>query len=70
MAETSDMPKMVAADITERGRVYYLVNAQYDFIDEVKTFLDWKAATKRAHQPPKPTALACCGITASLHNAA
>ncbi len=40
--------KMVAADIPDRGRMYYLVNNQYDFLPEVKEFLDWKAATRRA----------------------
>jgi integrase/recombinase XerD len=40
--------KMVAADVPDRGRMYYLVNDQYDFLPEVKEFLDWKAATRRA----------------------
>jgi len=41
-------PKMVAADIPGRDRMYYLVNDRLDFIAEVKEFLDWKRATKRA----------------------
>jgi len=39
---------MVAADVPERGRIYYLVDDQYDFISEVKEFFDWNAATNRA----------------------
>lgn len=41
-------PKLVAADIPGRGRMFYLVNQDLDFIPEVREFLDWKAATKRA----------------------
>ncbi len=41
-------PRMVAADIPGRGRMYYLVDNQFDFIAEVKEFLDWKMATNRA----------------------
>jgi integrase/recombinase XerD len=41
-------PKMVAADTPDRGRMCYLVDDNLDFISEVKLFLDWKAATKRA----------------------
>jgi integrase/recombinase XerD len=41
-------PRMVAADMSGRGRMYYLVDNQFDFIAEVKEFLDWKMATKRA----------------------
>ena len=44
----SKAPKMVAADVAERGRIYYLVDDQYDFISEVKEFFDWNAATNRA----------------------
>jgi integrase/recombinase XerD len=40
--------KMVEALIPERGHMFYLVDANLDFIPEVKEFLDWKAATKRA----------------------
>src|SRR5947209_7482478 len=39
---------MVAADIPERGRIYYLIDGNYDFIPDAKEFLDWKAATNRA----------------------
>jgi integrase/recombinase XerD len=41
-------PKMVAADVLDRGHMYYLVDDNLDFITEVKEFLDWKMATKRA----------------------
>lgn len=41
-------PRMVAADIPGKDRMYYLVDDQFDFIVEVKEFLDWKMATKRA----------------------
>ncbi|HEU5378586.1 MAG TPA: tyrosine-type recombinase/integrase [Ktedonobacteraceae bacterium] len=41
-------PRMVAADIPGKDRMYYLVDAQSNFIAEVKEFLDWKMATKRA----------------------
>src|SRR5437016_3765259 len=41
-------PKMVAADVPDRGRMFYLIDSQLDFVPEVKDFLDWKAATKRA----------------------
>ncbi|HZR41516.1 MAG TPA: tyrosine-type recombinase/integrase [Ktedonobacteraceae bacterium] len=40
--------RMVAADVPGQGRMYYLVNSQCDFLSEVKEFLDWKAATRRA----------------------
>ena len=46
--EVSPAPKMVAADIPERGRIYYLIDGNYDFIPDAKEFLDWKAATNRA----------------------
>jgi len=42
------MPRMIAADVPGRGRMYYLVDEALNFIPEVKDFLDWKAATKRA----------------------
>lgn len=41
-------PRMVAADIAGQGRMYYLIDDQLDFIAEVREFLDWKMATKRA----------------------
>jgi integrase/recombinase XerD len=41
-------PKIVAAEVPDHGRMYYLVDARLDFITEVKEFLDWKAATQRA----------------------
>ena len=41
-------PKMVAADTPDRGHMWYLVDANLDFVREVKLFLDWKAATKHA----------------------
>lgn len=41
-------PKMIAADVPGRGRIYYLVDEQYDFIPEAKEFFDWNAATNRA----------------------
>lgn len=41
-------PKMVKAEVPLLGRMFYLVNEHFDFIPEVKEFLDWKAATKRA----------------------
>ncbi len=44
----SQAPKMVAADVPERGRIYYLIDDQYDFIPEAKEFFDWNAATNRA----------------------
>ena len=43
----STLLKMVAADVPDRGQMYYLVNGTLDFIPEVKAFLDWKAATRR-----------------------
>ncbi len=39
---------MIAANVPDRGRMYYLVDNEYDFITEVKEFLDWKAATNHA----------------------
>jgi integrase/recombinase XerD len=41
-------PTMVAADVPGRGRMFYLVDDHLDFLPEVKEFLDWKAATRRA----------------------
>jgi integrase/recombinase XerD len=39
---------MVAAEVPERGLIYYLVDDQYDFIPLAKEFFDWNAATQRA----------------------
>jgi len=39
---------MIAADAPDRRRMYYLIDNNYDFIPDVKEFLDWKAATNRA----------------------
>jgi integrase/recombinase XerD len=39
---------MIAADVPDLGRMYYLINGTYDFISDAKEFLDWKAATNRA----------------------
>src|SRR5215471_274794 len=41
-------PRMIAADVPGQGRMYYLVDEALNFVPEVKDFLDWKAATKRA----------------------
>jgi hypothetical protein len=46
--EVSKAPRMVAADVPDRGQMYYLIDANLDFIPEVKEFLDWKLATNRA----------------------
>ncbi len=43
-----NMVKMVAADVSEQGRMFYLIDGNYDFLSEVKEFLDWKFATQRA----------------------
>lgn len=48
MVDVSNTPRMVAADVPDWGRMYYLVDAACEFIPEVKEFLDWKAATNRA----------------------
>ncbi len=48
MDEASEAPRMIAADVPDRGRMYYLVDSEYDFIPDAKGFLDWKAATNRA----------------------
>jgi len=42
------LPQMMAADIPGQGRMYYLIDEQLNFIAEVREFLDWKMATKRA----------------------
>ncbi|GHO71257.1 hypothetical protein KSC_101490 [Ktedonobacter sp. SOSP1-52] len=44
----SEAPRMIVADRPDRGRMYYLVDDEYDFIIEAKEFLDWKAATNCA----------------------
>lgn len=41
-------PRMVAADVPGRGRMFYLIDDDLTFLPEVKEFLDWKAATRRA----------------------
>src|SRR5579859_2451070 len=41
-------PKVVVAEVPSLGRMFYLVDEHLNFIDEVKDFLDWKAATRRA----------------------
>ena len=41
-------PRMVAADVPGKDRMFYLIDAQLNFLPEVKAFLDWKAATRRA----------------------
>ncbi len=48
MDEASATLRMIAADIPDRGRMYYLIDSNYDFIPDAKEFLDWKAATNRA----------------------
>jgi integrase/recombinase XerD len=41
-------PKMVVAQVPHLGRMFYLVDERLDFVPEVREFLNWKAATKRA----------------------
>jgi integrase/recombinase XerD len=48
MERNEAFPRMVAADLPSGDRMYYLVDDQFEFIAEVKEFLDWKRATKRA----------------------
>ncbi len=48
MDEASEALRMIAADVPDRGRMYYLIDGTYDFIPDAKEFLDWKAATNRA----------------------
>ena len=48
MDEVNKAPKMVVADVPERGQIYYLVDDQYDFIPLAKEFFDWNAVTNRA----------------------
>jgi len=48
VVDVSEALRMVAADVPERGRMFYLVDARCDFLPEAKEFLDWKAATNRA----------------------
>src|SRR5258707_1116896 len=43
-----NLPRIVVAETPDRGRMWYLVDANLDFVSEVKLFLDWKAATKHA----------------------
>jgi integrase/recombinase XerD len=46
--EAGETLRMIAADVPDRGRMYYLIDSNYDFISDAKEFLDWKAATNRA----------------------
>ena len=48
MDEASETLRMIAADVPDRGHMYYLIDDNYDFIPDAKEFLDWKAATNRA----------------------
>ncbi len=48
MGGTNEAPRMIAADVPDRGRMYYLVDGKDDFIPDAKEFFDWKAATNRA----------------------
>ena len=41
-------PKMVLADLPGQDAMFYLVDEDLSFIPEIKDFLDWKRATKRA----------------------
>jgi len=41
-------PRVVVAAVPDRGPMWYLVDQDLDFIPEVKDFLDWKTATRRA----------------------
>lgn len=41
-------PRIVKAELPESGETHYLVDANYDFIPEVKRFLDYKRAVGRA----------------------
>lgn len=43
-----EAPRMIAAEMPDQQRMFYLVNRDYEFLPEVKAFLEWKAATKRA----------------------
>ena len=36
--------RIVAADVPDRGRMYYLIDGKFDFITDTKAFLDRKAA--------------------------
>ena len=48
MDEAGKSLRMITADVPDRGRMYYLIDGNYDFIPDAKEFLDWKAATNRA----------------------
>jgi hypothetical protein len=48
VGEASETLRMIAADVQDLGRMYYLIDGNYDFIPDAKEFLDWKAATNRA----------------------
>jgi hypothetical protein len=47
----SAFPKMVAADVPDLGRMYYLVDAHLDFIVEVKEFLEKMPLTVQGTRP-------------------
>lgn len=44
----SGFPKMVAADVPGVGEMHYLVDKNFDFVPEVKRFLDYKRSVGRA----------------------
>ena len=44
-------PRMIAADVPDRGRMYYLVDEALNFVSEVKDFLDWRPPPN-GHQRP------------------
>jgi hypothetical protein len=39
---------MVTTDVADQDHMYYLVNSQFYFLQKVKKFFDWKAATRDA----------------------
>src|SRR5438128_3481590 len=49
-------PRVVVAAVPDRGPMWYLIDQDLDFIPEVKDFLDWKTATRRAPATSRPTA--------------
>ncbi len=61
MDEASETLRMIAADMLDRGRMYYLIDGNYDFIPDAKEFLDWKAATNRAPATMKVIFTRICG---------
>jgi integrase/recombinase XerD len=52
----ADFPRLVVADVPGVGEMYYLVDESFDFVPEVKRFLDSKRAQGRAPN----TVLAYC----------